>query len=117
MRLHDEFKILLVNAYAGALAKLKDQTVSTKPLTSSGADKEVLVRAEIKGGGEAIQLEYRLEKPLSQGAGWRIFNFKVMGAWLVETYRSQFAQAIQTNGVEGLIGLLAERNKANGKKS
>jgi phospholipid transport system substrate-binding protein len=115
-RLHDEFKILLINAYAGTIPKLKDQTVSTKPLSAVGEDKEVLVRAEIKGGSEVIQLEYRLEKPLTQGAGWRIFNFKIMGVWLVETYRSQFAQAIHTHGVDGLIGLLSERNKANGKK-
>jgi phospholipid transport system substrate-binding protein len=33
----------------------------------------------------------------------------------VETYRSQFAQEINANGVNGLITKLAERNK-NAKK-
>ena len=116
-RLQEEFKILLVNAYAGTLMKLKDQTISMKPLTAAAEDKEVLVRAEIKGGGETVQLDYRLEKPASPGAGWRIFNLKVMGVWLVEIYRSQFAQVISTNGVDGLIGTLSERNKTNGKKT
>jgi len=116
-RLQEEFKILLVSAYAGALAQLKDQTVSTKPLKTAVEDKEVLVRAEIKGSGETIQLDYRLEKTPGQGAGWRIFNLKVMGVWLVETYRSQFAQEMNTKGVDGLIGTLSERNKTNGKKA
>lgn len=116
-RLQQEFKILLVRAYAGAVAQLKDQTVSMKPLKAAVEDKEVLVRAEIKGSGETIQLDYRLEKTPGQGAGWRIYNLNVMGVWLVETYRSQFAQEISTKGIDGLIDALSERNKANGKKA
>ena len=113
-RLQDEFKTLLVNAYAGALAQLKDQTITIKPLKAQSDDKEVLVRAEIKGSGETIQLDYRLEKV--PGAGWKIYNLNVMGVWLAETYRSQFAQELSTKGMDGLIGVLAERNKSNAKK-
>ncbi len=116
-RLQQEFKILLVNAYAGALTQLKDQTISMKPVKAAAEDKELVVRAEIKGGGETVQLDYRLEKTPGLGAGWRIFNLKVMGVWLVETYRSQFAQEMSTKGIDGLIGTLTERNKANGKKA
>jgi phospholipid transport system substrate-binding protein len=36
----------------------------------------------------------------------------VLGVWLVENYRNSFAQEIGSNGIEGLIGKLAERNKA-----
>ncbi len=115
-RLQDEFKILLVRAYAAALAQLKDQTISMKPLKAAAEDKEVLVRAEIKGGGETIQMDYRLEKTPGLGAGWRIYNLNVAGVWLVETYRSQFAQEINAKGVDGLIGVLTERNKENAKK-
>jgi phospholipid transport system substrate-binding protein len=39
-----------------------------------------------------------------------------MGVWLVETYRSQFAQEISSKGVDGLIATLTDRNKANAKK-
>ena len=117
-RLQEEFKTLLVRAYAGAFAQLKDQTVSMKPLKEGSADdKEVLVRAEIKGSGDIIQLDYRLEKTPGQGTGWRIFNLHVIGVWLVETYRSQFAQEISAKGVDGLIVTLSERNRANGKKA
>jgi phospholipid transport system substrate-binding protein len=40
----------------------------------------------------------------------------VLGVWLVETYRSQFAQEINAKGLNGLITTLTERNKANAKK-
>jgi phospholipid transport system substrate-binding protein len=116
-RLQEEFKILLVRVYAGALAQLKDQTISVKPIMAAVEDKEVLVRAEVKGSRETIQLDYRLEKTPGLGAGWRIYNLKVMGVWLVESYRSQFAEVIGTKGVDGLIGTLSERNKANSKKT
>lgn len=116
-RLQEEFKILLVRTYAGALAQVSDQTISMKPLRIAPEDKEVLVRSEIKGGGEAIQLDYRLEKTPGQGAGWRIYNLNVLGVWLVETYRSQFAAEINAKGIDGLISTLTERNKSNGKKA
>ncbi len=116
-RLQEEFKILLVRTYAGALAQVTDQNVNMKPLRAAAEDKEVLVRSEIKGNGESIQLDYRLEKTPGQGAGWRIYNLNVLGVWLVETYRSQFAQEINAKGVDGLIATLTERNKANGKRA
>jgi phospholipid transport system substrate-binding protein len=115
-RLQDEFKILLVRTYAGALSQVSDQTVSMMPMRASPEDKEVLVRTKVKGNGDPIQLDYRLEKTPGQGAGWKIYNINVLGIWLVETYRSQFAQEINAKGIDGLIASLAERNKANSKK-
>lgn len=116
-RLQEEFKTLLVRTYAGALAQVSDQTIQLKPLRTAPEDKEVLVRSEIKGSGEAIQLDYRLEKTPGQGAGWRIYNLNVLGVWLVETYRSQFASEINAKGLDGLISTLTARNKANDKKA
>lgn len=116
-RLQDEFKILLVRSYAGALGQVSDQTIAIKPMRMAPEDKEVLVRTEIKGKGEGIQLDYRLEKTPGQGAGWKIYNINVLGVWLVETYKTQFAQEINAKGLDGLITALTERNKANAKKA
>lgn len=115
-QLQDEFKILLVRTYSGALAQVSDQTIAMKPMRASPDDKEVLVRTEIRGRGDPIQLDYRLEKTPGQGAGWRIYNLNVLGVWLVETYKSQFAQEINAKGIDGLIATLVERNKSNSKK-
>ena len=112
-RLQDEFKILLVRTYAGALTQVSDQAIVVKPMRAAAEDTDVVVRTEVKGRGDAIQLDYRLEKTPGQGAGWKIYNLNVLGVWLVETYRSQFAQEISAKGVNGLISVLTERNKAN----
>ena len=115
--LQDEFKILLVRTYAGALTQVSDQVIAIKPMRAAAEDKEVVVRTEVKGRGDAIQLDYRLEKTPGEGAGWKIFNMNVLGVWLVETYRSQFAQEINAKGVDGLIAALTDRNKSNSKRS
>lgn len=108
-RLQEEFKTLLVRTYAGALSQIKDQSVELKPLRAKPEDTEVLVRTEVKGKGEPIQLDYRLEK---QGDAWKIYDVNVLGVWLVETYRASFAQEISASGIDGLIAKLAEKNKA-----
>lgn len=115
-RLQEEFKILLVRTYAGALTQVNDVTFSVKPMRSGSDDKEVVVRTEIKGRGDPVQLDYRLEKTPGEGAGWKIYNLNVLGVWLVDTYRSQFAQEINAKGIDGLIATLVERNKTNAKK-
>ena len=112
-RLQEEFKTLLVRTYSGALAQVSDQTITMKPLRASPEDKDLLVRSEVVGKGEPIQLDYRLEKTPGQGAGWKIYNLNVMGVWLVETYRSQFAQEINAKGIDGLIAALESRNQRN----
>ena len=112
-RLQEEFKTLLVRTYSGALSQVSDQTIVVKPLRAAPDDKEVIVRTEVRGKGEPIQLDYRVEKATGDASGWRIYNLNVMGVWLVDNYRSQFAQEINAKGVDGLIASLAERNKSN----
>jgi phospholipid transport system substrate-binding protein len=107
-RLQDEFKNLLVRTYAGALSQLQDQTINVKPLRAQAGDTEVIVRTEVLGRGDPIQLDYRMEKT---AGGWKIYDLNVLGVWLVETYRTQFAQEISARGIDGLIATLALRNK------
>ena len=112
-KLQDEFKTLLIRTYSGALSQVKDQSVNVKPLRAAAADTEVVVRTEIIGRGEPVQLDYRLEKI---GASWKIYDLNVLGVWLVETYRTQFAQEINAKGIDGLIATLSDRNKSNNAK-
>ena len=107
-RLQDEFKALLMRTYSGALSEVRDQTIAMKPLRIAVGDTEVTVRTEIKGRGDPIALDYRVEK---SGSSWKIYDLNVASIWLVETYRTQFAQEINANGIDGLIAKLAERNK------
>ena len=108
-RLQEEFKTLLVRTYSGALAQVKDQTVQLKPMRAGPDDKDVVVRTEVRGKGDPIQLDYRLEK---RDDGWKIYDVNVLGVWLVQNYTSSFAQEIGANGIDGLIAKLVERNKS-----
>lgn len=107
-QLANEFRTLLVYMYSGALAQVKDQQLEFKPMRGTAADNEVEVRSQVVQPGEPIQLSYRLEKLPS---GWKIYDINVLGAWLVETYKGNFAAEIGKSGVDGLINVLAEKNK------
>ena len=114
-RLQEEFKTLLVRTYSGALAQVQDQSVEIKPMRGTAADKEVVVKTEIRGRGDPVQLDYRLEQA---GGSWKIYDVNVLGVWLVENYRNSFSQEISANGIDGLISKLADRNaKAGTAKS
>lgn len=112
-RLQNEFKTLLVHTYAGALRQVKNQSVEVLPLRGAPTDKEVVVRTLIRGQGDPVQVDYRMEKTPGQGAGWKIYDLNVVGVWLVDNYRPQFAQQINAGGVDALIRSLSERNQSN----
>jgi len=114
-QLTNEFRSLLVYTYSGAISQIRDQKLEFKPMRGDASDTEVEVRSQVlqPRGGEPIQLNYRLSKT---AGGWKIYDVNVLGAWLVETYKGNFASEISKGGIDGLIKVLAERNKrlANG---
>ena len=108
-RLLEEFKTLLVRTYSGALTQVKDQTVQLRPMRGGADDPEVVVRTEVRGKGDPIQLDYRLEKT---DKGWKIYDVNVLGVWLADTsFKSQFAPIITNSGIDGLITNLTELNR------
>lgn len=112
-RLQQEFKTLLVRTYSGALSQVNDQKVEVLPLRAGANDKEVVVRTLIRGRGDPVQVDYRMERTPGQGSGWKIYDLNVLGVWLVDNYRPQFAQQINAGGVDALIKSLSERNQSN----
>jgi phospholipid transport system substrate-binding protein len=108
-QLSEEFRQLLIYTYSGALSQIKNETIEFKPFRADPADSEVEVKSQVNlTRGEPITLNYRLSKGAQ---GWKIFDLNVMGAWLVETYKSTFASEIGKGGVDGLIKKLHDRNQ------
>lgn len=108
-KLMAEFKTLLIRVYAGALKELKDQKVEitrTQPVQGST---QVIVQSEVRGAGEPVKLDYRLDRKAD--GPWKIIDVNVAGLWLVQNYRTQFAQELTKGGIDGLITALVERNK------
>lgn len=104
-----EFRVLLVRTYAGAVSHVKDQQIRLKPQRPATEDGDAIVRSEIVSTrGEPIQIDYRMSRTPS---GWKIYDLNVLGVWLVESYRNQFAQEVSAKGIDGLIRSLSERNR------
>jgi len=95
--------------YADAVRQVTDTKIEVRPSRAKPSDDEVIVRTLLlRPGKEAIQLDYRLEKT---PVGWRIYDFNLLGLWLIESYRNQFAQVVGASGIDGLIRDLREKNK------
>jgi phospholipid transport system substrate-binding protein len=108
-RLTSEFKRLLVRTYSGALASYRDQVIEFKPLRASLGDSEVTVRSQVRqSGAEPLTIDYAMEKTAS---GWKIFDVSIGGISLAANYRTAFGEEVRNHGVEGLITLLADKNR------
>jgi phospholipid transport system substrate-binding protein len=109
-QLIEQFRNLLVFTYSGAIASIKDQKLEFAPLrTDADAKDGVEVHSKVvQTRGETIELDYRLEK---QAGGWKIYDMNIMGAWLVETYKGNFATEVSKGGIDGLIKSLTDKNK------
>ncbi|WP_017777213.1 MlaC/ttg2D family ABC transporter substrate-binding protein [Paraburkholderia kururiensis] len=115
-QLVDQFKMLLIRTYAGALAQVRDQQIQYKPFRANPDDTDVVVRSVVMNNGSPVELDYRLYKTPQ---GWRVYDINVLGAWLIQAYQQQFNEKIQQGGVDGLIQFLTQRNQqlASGKVS
>ena len=109
-KLQAEFKTLLIRTYAGALTKVNAQTsIELKPTRSAPDDTDVTVRTNVKGSGDPIEIDYKLEKLPTE---WKIFDVNVLGVWLVDQYKSSFQQQIASGGIDGLIKTLVAKNQS-----
>ena len=108
--LTQEFRDLLVRTYTVALTQYRNQTVDYKPLKLNPGETEVVVRSQINNPGAApISVDYAMSRSPS---GWKVFDIAVENVSLVQNYRTTFNTEVQKSGVDGLIKVLADRNKA-----
>jgi len=105
-----EFRKLLVRTFANAFVGIKkDQTMEYKPFKMNPEDQSVVVKTLIvKPGAKPIDVNFSLEK---MADSWKVYDVTMAGVSMITNYRSAFTQEIGTNGIDGLIQLLAEKNR------
>jgi phospholipid transport system substrate-binding protein len=103
-----EFKMLLIKTYAGALTKVGQQDVKFKPVRMLPTDTKVIVKTEVLDGGSANNIDYKLYK---KGSEWKVYDLNILGVGLIATFKPDFASQINKSGVDGLITFLKEKNK------
>jgi len=110
-QLTKEFRDLLVYTYSSAVSQVNNYKFQFRPFRADPSATEVIVQSRLVPlkGGEPIELSYRLEKQSDNS--WKIYDMSVLGAWLVETYKGNFASEIGRSGIDGLIRTLAEKNR------
>lgn len=109
-RLVVAFRDLLVLTYSEALRFAPESTIEIRPARYLPTDEDVVVRTVLlRSGKEPIPLDYRLQKTPE---GWKIYDFNVLGLWIVEHYRGQFGQLVSAKGIDGLIATLEQKNQA-----
>ncbi|MCK4609141.1 MAG: ABC transporter substrate-binding protein [Gammaproteobacteria bacterium] len=104
------FTNYVVDMYSGALSSYKDEVVTFKPIRNFiSSQTRVQVYSMIQRSGvQPIKLNYRLIK---QGGSWKIYDFSVDGVSMIQSYRAQFASALQRSGLAGLTKELQSRNR------
>ncbi|WP_239700591.1 phospholipid-binding protein MlaC [Massilia sp. 9096] len=110
--LFKQFQTLLARTYALQLTQLQAQNTSFKyPGAAAPAANatDTVVRTSVVTDGDTMPIDYRLRK---SAAGWRIYDINMMGAWMIQVYRRQFAAQLASGGVDGLIKYLAAHNAA-----
>ena len=108
-----EFKRLVTNTYSGAFTGYRPDTkIDYRPMRMGAGDSTAVVRSVVTGSnGQQIPIDYYLEK---EGSEWKVVDFSVYNARLVELYKGQFNSAINAGGIDGLIKTLTAKNHANG---
>ena len=110
LRFIAEFRMLLLNTYASALAANPSVTIEYLPLKESRRKGVAIVRTRIpQQTGRPISVHYRM---YNGKTGWKLFDVSIEGVSMVSTYRSSFSQLVKDRGLDGLIDDLATKNRA-----
>lgn len=99
------FKRLLIKTYAGAFKAYTGQDVTYGETRFNKAGDKAIVNSDIHvAGGSPVNLQYRLYQP--ESGKWMVYDATIAGLGLVRTYRAQFNEQIEREGIEKTIAQL-----------
>ncbi|WP_396587970.1 phospholipid-binding protein MlaC [Bermanella sp. R86510] len=99
------FKRLLVKTYAGAFKAYTGQDVTYGDTRYNSSKSKAIVNSQIEmSSGSPVRLQYRLYK--NKDGEWLVYDANIAGLSLIKTYRIQFAEQIEKEGVEQTISKL-----------
>jgi ABC-type transporter MlaC component len=110
--LFEQFQTLLARTYALELTQVQGEetrfTYAPAAPPAPGA-LDAVVRTTVITHGDSMPIGYRMRRT---PAGWKIYDIDMMGAWMIQVYRQQFAARLASGGIDGLIRYLAQHNQA-----
>jgi phospholipid transport system substrate-binding protein len=106
-RFTDLFIELLKTSYINQLSQYNDEKVIySTPIT---VKKKVHIPTEVVSQDKKIIILYKLYKSKQ---GWQIYDISVEGVSVIQTYRSQFDEALSTGTIDDLILKLEQKIKS-----
>lgn len=101
------FTRLVIRTYASPLAQYADESVQFLPLRGSLNSRFIRVNSIIvRTEGQNIPLSYSL---VDKNGQWKIYDISVEGVSLLQSFRSQFAQALQNSSIDDVIQLMEKK--------
>lgn len=105
-RFSKEFTQLVIRTYASPLAEYTDETIKFMPIRGSLDSRFIRVNSLIiRSNGKNIPLSYSL---VSKDGNWKIYDLSVEGVSLLQSFRSQFAGALQNSTIKELIAQMSQ---------
>lgn len=109
----NEFTDLVIRTYSSPLSEYSDETVKFLPIRGGFQKRFVMVNSVIvRKSANNIPLSYSL---INKRGKWKIYDVSIEGVSLLQSFRSQFAQQLQTGSIDDLIKRLKEHNKVRAK--
>lgn len=96
------FKRLMIKTYAGAFKAYTGQEVTYGETKFNKTGSKAIVSSAIQmAGGSPINLQYRLYQ--NKEGKWMVYDANLAGLGVLKTYRMQFAEQIQKDGIDKTI--------------
>lgn len=96
------FKRLMIKTYAGAFKAYTGQEVTYGETKFNKTGSKAIVSSAIQmAGGSPINLQYRLYQ--NKQGKWMVYDANLAGLGVLKTYRMQFAEQIQKDGIDKTI--------------
>jgi len=105
----EAFTNLVIHTYASPLTEYTDEQVKFLPSRHSGNDRFMRVNTLIiRSQGQNIPLNYSL---VLKNGSWKIYDMSVEGVSLLQSFKSQFSQALQNSTMRELIQQMEQKRK------
>ena len=106
----NEFTQLVIRTYASPLAEYSDESVKFLPVRGDTNGRFVRVNSiVVRSSGQSIPLSYSL---VSKNGQWKVYDLSVEGVSLLQSFRSQFGQALQNSSLRDLIAQMRQKKAA-----
>lgn len=98
------FRELLERSYGNRLSEYHDQKVKYNDAVVKG--RIAKVDSEVIGSDKTTPVRYWL---VHKQVGWRVYDIQIEGISMINTFRTDFNDAVHKNGIEGFLSQLKDR--------